>query len=130
MATVKGGAKTRKALRRAEGFILEAVNEQFDDYAELVLSLSNDLAPQLTGDMIGSSGTDARKGKSVTTRTVFYKAPYAVRQHEGFFNPGPITKTKPGAGRKYLSRAYDQTRGKFLKRLGKAIGRSIRVNLR
>ncbi len=128
--TVRGVQKTKKNLRRAVEFAREAVEEELDDYANELLSKSNDLAPQLTGRMIRNSDTDKSDRRDVFLRSVFYTEDYALFQHEGTFNPGPITRNKPGAGRKFLQRPYDATKREFLVRLGRKIERVLRQSLR
>lgn len=129
-ARVTGVEDAKKNMRRAVEAAREAVEQEFDDYADEILQRSNDLAPQLTGQMIRNSGTDKDDGPNRFVRSVFYLDNYAVFQHEGRFNPGPITIAKPGAGRKFLQRPYDASKREFVVRLGRAIERSLRQSLR
>ena len=70
------------------------------------------LAPELTRKMILSSKVTKRSTRSREIRVISFDTEYAVAQHEGRFNPGPITAVKSptqdgAAGRKYLSRPFE-----------------------
>ena len=120
----------KRRLRIIQRNVNEAVEQSMDDLATDIHSLSNDLAPQLTGEMIRQSGTDSDDSGTRFRRSVFYSLAYAIWQHEEVFNPGPITAGKPGAGRKFLQRAFDRNVQKGIQDVGRAIGRSLRITLR
>lgn len=130
MARLEGAAVVKKRLRLIRVNVAEAIEAELDDAANELLRDSRDLAPQLTGEMIRESGVDSDDRKDVFRRSVFYNLDYSVKQHEGFFNPGPVTSTKPGAGRKYLQRPFDAQKRQLIKRLGRQVERAIRLSLR
>lgn len=130
MAVLTGDDVVIKKLERIRAGVNAAVKEELSDIANDILSDSRDIAPQLTGLLIASSGVDTGDRRDRFARSIFYDTPYAVIQHEGVFNPGPITVQKPGAGRKYLQRAYEARRPQMVNRLGKAVERALRLALR
>lgn len=119
-----------RKLDRIRKAVADEIRDEFDDIANDILSDSRDIAPQLTGLLIASSGVDSGDRRDRFARSIFYDTPYAVIQHEGNFNPGPITSQKPGAGRKYLQRAYEARRPEIVQRLGRATERALRLALR
>ena len=125
-----GKEVVQRRLRIIQRNVNDAIAEAMDDFATDIHVLSNDLAPQLSGEMIRQSGTDSDDSGNRFRRSVFYSLGYAVWQHEEVFNPGPITVTKPGAGRKFLQRAFDRNVQKGIRNVGRAIGRSLRITLR
>ena len=110
----------------------DAINGVLDDVSQELLTASNDIAPQDTGDMI--SPEFAKIGKETAgesfRRSVYYLKAYAVWQHEEFFNPGLTTASKPGAGRKFLERAFRQKGEAFITKIGREIERTLRITLR
>lgn len=129
---VTGGDVIRRRLRVIQRAVNETIVDGMDDFAKDVLRQSRDLAPQLTGLMIRTSDVDSDDNRALGTfrRSVFYEQVYAIWQHEEVFNPGPITSTKPGAGPKFLRRAYDFQRAIHVPRIGKRVGRALRLSLR
>ncbi len=130
MAVVSGQRVIARKIRRIQAAVRQEIEEELNDIANDVLSDSRDIAPQLTGLLIRSSAVDEDDSEDVFVRSVFYDTDYAVIQHEGDFNPGPITVQKPGAGRKYLQRAYEALRPQMVNRLGRATERALRLALR
>ncbi len=130
MPRVTGGAVIRKRLKIIQRNTRAAISSELDDTAKDLLAVPILLAPQLTGAPIKSGGIDSESGKDFTRRSVFYTEDYAVIQHEGFFNPGPVTATKAGAGRKYLQRPFNAARREIPARIGRAVERSLRLTLR
>ena len=124
------------AIKRRLGLIQrnvrDALNGAMDDAAEEVLSLSNDLAPQDSGDMIDpeNAGVDKETTRDTFRRSVFYLLAYAVWQHEEFFNPGLTTAAKPRAGRKFLQRAFNERGSILITKIGREIERTLRITLR
>ena len=127
---VTGEKAILRRLDRIQAAVREAVEEELNDIAEDVLSNSRDICPQLTGRLIRSAGVDSADREDIFVRSVFYDTPYAVIQHEGNFNPGPITAQKPDAGRKYLQRAYEAMRPTMVKRIGNRTEQALRLVLR
>jgi hypothetical protein len=129
---VEGADVIAKRFRLLARGVTEAIEDEMNDVAEELLSDSRDLSPQLTGALIASSGVDSldRRRDGEFIRSIFYDTPYAVAQHEGSFNPGPITRQKPGAGRKYLQRAYDAKKRKIIERIGRRTEQAMRFVLR
>lgn len=130
MAVVSGQRVIARKIRRIQTAVRQEIEEELNDIANDVLSNSRDIAPQLTGLLIRTSAVDEDDSEDVFVRSVFYDTDYAVIQHEGDFNPGPITIQKPGAGRKYLQRAYEALRPQMVNRLGRATERALRLALR
>ena len=132
---VEGVEQTRRNLRRVSRAVIDAMNDALEDGAGVFLSQARDFAPQLTGQLIRDSGVSSvRRGRNVEGRRIktfsifFGNGPsraYAVLQHERRFNPGPITRSKPGAGRKYLSRAFDKQKRKVIRQIGRDVERAI-----
>lgn len=104
---VSGQVVILRNLTRIRIGVNEAIEAELSEIANDVLTNSRDICPQLTGRLIRSAGIDSADREDIFVRSVFYDTPYAVIQHEGVFNPGPVTASKPGAGRKYLQRAYE-----------------------
>lgn len=130
MATVTGGKAIRNRLGLIEKNVRRQISDELDDIAQEILVESRRLAPQLTGRMIASSGTDKDDRPQRFRRSIFYDIDYAVFQHEGFFQPGPVTIAKDGAGRKFLQRPYEKKRRDLIRRIGVATERGLRVSLR
>jgi len=105
-----------------------------DAAAEDLLSRAQQLAPQLSGEMIGSGDIKRRGRKDLVSRTIYFTSPYAVRRHEDFYNLGPISsmKTSPDGpvGRKYLSRPFEAHRDRYHREIGHAMRRALRQSLR
>ena len=127
---VTGGDIIRRRLRVIRRAVNEAIETGMDDLAKDILSMSRDLAPQLTGLMIRTSGVDDDDSRDRFRRSIFYEQPYAIWQHEEFFNPGPITSAKPGAGPKFLSRAFNFHAQRGITNIGRRVQRSLRAVLR
>ena len=91
--------------------------------------------------MISTSGVDrdldvgGRSGKPVTA-SVFYKEEYALFLHEGMepagqrYRRGPVTRTKPGAGGKFLQRPFDAQKQKYIRDFRDRVREAIRIALR
>ena len=125
--SVKGTRQAIKNMRRLTREAIDAMEDQNLKNAEELLSDAIDLAPQLSGDLIDSANVQfVRQNKGLFIHFVGFNTPYAVRRHEDVYNPGPITRQKPGAGRKYLSRPFNKKRKVFEKRLKNAIERRLR----
>lgn len=127
---VHGGPAIRRRMKRIRRNVNDAISDKMDEIADELLQESRDLAPQLTGKMIATAGTDKADARDSFKRTVFYTEPYAIYQHEGHFNPGPITATKTGAGRKFLQRPFDAKKRDMILRISREIERAIRVTVR
>lgn len=129
---VTGGDIIRRRLRTIRRAVDDAIEAGMDDFAADVLSMSRDLAPQLTGLMIRTSDVDSDDSRSLGRfrRSIFYEQVYAIWQHEEIFNPGPVTAAKPGAGPKFLKRAFDFQAAKHIPKIGKRVSRALRVVLR
>ena len=129
---VTGGALIRARLAFIRRAVDEAISQGMDDFADDVLSMSRDLAPQLTGLMIRTSGVSKDDSRSLGRfrRSIFYEQVYAIWQHEETFNPGPVTSSKPGAGPKFLSRALAFHRVRGQREIGRRIQRTLRTVLR
>ena len=131
---VRGFPQAQQNLRRLRFSILEAMEEQSEENAEELLSDASDLAPQDEGDLIDSglvTDIDTRSGGDGRfIRIVSFDTPYAVRWHEDTFTPGEVTRGKPGAGRKYLSRAFNKKQKRFQKRIQTSVFRRIQIEQR
>lgn len=124
---VKGRAQAVKNIRRLTREAIDAFEDQNLKNAEELLSDAIDLAPQLLGDLVESGVVERVRGnKFLFTDVVGFNTPYAVRRHEDFYQPGPTTAGKPGAGRKYLSRPFNKKKKVFEKRIKNAIERRLR----
>ena len=135
MAAVEGGAAIRRRLRIISKNVGRFIDDEMDDIAQEILAESRKLAPQDTGKMISTAGWDKDDTLESFRRSVFYKEDYAPIQHEGLIRgrpiqPGPGTRSKPGAGRKFLQRAYNAKVRDIPRRVGKAVERGLRVSLR
>lgn len=131
MATGLSGAKRmRENLRRAVEGVRAGLRDELDAIAKELLQESRNLAPQLSGRMIRTAGIGRRDTATRFRRSVFYRERYALFQHEGFYNAGPITRAKPGAGRKFLQRPFEARRRADIDRLGRRIARELRQALR
>lgn len=104
-----------------------------DDAADDLLSRARQLAPQLTGELIGSGDVRKRRATEVISREVFFRAPYAVVRHEDHYNLGPISSLKSSpdgpVGRKYLSRPLEIHRRRYVGEIGAAVRRGLRASL-
>lgn len=129
---VTGVDVIKQNLARIQKAVSEALQEEITDIAEEILSDSRDICPQLTGALIASADIDEEDSLlfGVFKRSIFYDTPYAIKQHEGDFNPGPITRQKPGAGRKYLQRAFDAKKRQAVARIGRRTEQTLRLVLR
>lgn len=127
---IRGIARTQQNLKLVAKAVQNGLKAELADYSEEVLALSRDYAPQLTGAMIADSGISRVDRQTGASFSVFYRKRYALFQHEGFYNPGPVTAAKPNAGRKFLERAYLATRRQRLDRIARRIEREIRLALR
>ena len=131
---VEGVDRTIRNLERVERILIEALNDAMEDEADRLLLESNALAPQLSGDLIADSKVDEQQAENGLKRySVNYgdgpSRPYALIQHEAVLNPGPITRLKPGAGRKYLSRAFDKWKTGALRRIRSDLQRALERDL-
>lgn len=105
----------------------DAFREQSQENADELLSDAIDLAPQLDNKLIESGLVKfIRQGDDRFFHIVGFDIIYAVRRHEDFYEPGPVTAGKPGAGRKFLSRPFMKKRKLFEKRIKNAIERRLR----
>lgn len=130
--SVTGGAVIKARLALIRRNVNDAVQGGMDDLSKKILAKSRNFAPQLTGRMIRESDVASLDSPSLGTfrRAVFYSVDYAVFQHEGQFNPGPITAAKPNAGRKFLSRAFDQEVNAGIRDIGRRVERALRLSVR
>lgn len=131
---VTGGAVVRRRMRAMVKNVKAEVSEAMDNAAEDLLSRGRQLAPQLTGELIGSGGIRKRRATDIISREVFFAAPYAVVRHEDFYNLGPISSVKRSTdgpvGRKYLSRPLEIHRARYHREVRDAMRRGIRLSLR
>lgn len=140
MATRRPGksqlAALRRRLDRVRSNVFDELAAELEDQAGLTLAKSNDNAPQLTGQMQATAGVqvDSRKSAGVVRAVVYYTERYALYQHEGVYNPGPVTTIKlgptRGIGRKFLQRALDERREQITVQCGRAVERALRLSLR
>jgi hypothetical protein len=93
----------------------EALNENAED----LLSKSQDYAPILEGDLMGSGAVDpaTRETESLKAR-VGYSKEYALRMHEDVYNLGELSEQKQSTtgkkvGRKFLQRALVENGEKY-----------------
>lgn len=131
---VHGGAVIRRRMRKIVRNVRAEVIVALDEAAEDLLSRADQLAPQLSGEMIGSGDIAGYQSRHLISRTIFYASPYAVRRHEDFYNLGPISSLKRSpdgeVGRKYLSRPFEAHNARYQREIGDAIGRAIRQSVR
>lgn len=136
MARTRGMAALEQRLAAVRRAALDAVTQALVEGGGEVLSRSRDLAPQLTAAMIAHSGVRSEGTPSAerVRVVVFYSEPYAILQHEGFYNPGPVTAAKLGptfaVGRKFLSRSLDELRPQIVAEAGRALESALRTALR
>jgi hypothetical protein len=133
---VTGVEAVKRRLRAIRTAVFYSLEAQLRASGAAVLSDSHDLAPQLTGLMIATSGVDVQSNRSQLSvrAVVFYQQRYALYQHEGYYNPGPITSVKLGPtyaiGRKFLQRALDRNRDDIVRDMGRSVERALRLTLR
>jgi hypothetical protein len=128
---VVGVMKAKTRLKKLRAKVVQAVQDQMQENAEVLLEDARKLAPELTRDLVNSgevSGLDNR-ARGIFQRRVSFDTPYAVRWHEERFNPGPITSTKPGAGRKYLTRAFNANKRRFQSRIAKTVTATVKIQV-
>jgi len=148
MMPIDGADETILNLRKVVRAAHQAAFRSIEASSKDLLQRSNDIAPQLTGRMIMTSGIDgnARRTASITgksvTASVFYKERYALFLHEGMeptgrrtggrppYKRGPITRGKPGAGGHFLKRPFDAQKEKYQKDFRNRVDRAIRIALR
>lgn len=136
MARVGGRKVIVQRLAIIRRNVLAELQDELDDQAQDLLEESQRRAPQLTGALVLTAGTDSEDNRASgrLRRTVFYREEYAIYQHEGYFNPGPISTEKLGGsfaiGRKYLQRPFDELAPGFKKRSAVAVERALRLTLR
>jgi hypothetical protein len=101
----------------------EALNENAED----LLSKSQDYAPVLAGDLMGSGSVDpaTRETESLKAR-VGYSKEYSLRMHEDIYNLGELSEQKQSAsgkkiGRKYLQRALVENSEKYTENIMKKV---------
>lgn len=138
-ATTRRGGGVADIRRRMDVIrrnVRDALEAEVKVQADATLALSRNLAPQLTGYMIASSTVtnETRASADLIAARITYPAPYALYQHEGTYNPGPVTAAKlgptRGIGRKFLQKALDQRREEIIVRCGRAVERALRISLR
>lgn len=127
---LRGTRRLQQNLRRAVEGVRAGIKDELDQIAKELLQESRDVAPQLTGKMIRTSGIGRQNQRNRFLRSVFYRERYALFQHEGFYNAGPITRAKPGAGRKFLQRPFEARRRADVDRIGRRVERELRLALR
>lgn len=133
---VSGADVVRRRLRQLRRNAFDALETEVRQQCEITLARSRDLAPQLTGLMIHDSHVtmDSRRSSGSIRAVIHYDQPYAVFQHEGVYNPGPVTSVKLGAqrgiGRKFLQKALDERREQMVVQCGRALERALRSTLR
>lgn len=124
---VRGTNQAIRNIRRLTREAKDAFVTQTRENAEELLSDAIDLAPQLNNDLIESGLVKfIKSGGDRFFFIVGFDIIYAVRRHEEVYQPGPVTRGKPGAGRKFLSRPYNKKRKVFEKRIKNAIERRLR----
>ena len=124
-----GFEDVKRALDKWGEDAIQAATKGTNDCLEDLLQKSQALAPKLSGDLEGS-GTVERANANPITReisgSVGYNKVYAVRRHEEAYNPGPITRGKPGVdgmtpGRKYLEQPLVRYTSKYMEVIAAAI---------
>ncbi len=128
---VVGVMKARTRMKKLRAKVVQAVQDQMQDNAEVLLEEAKKLAPELTRALVNSGEVSKsdNEAKGRFQRRVSFDTPYAVRWHEERFNPGPITSTKPGAGRKYLTRAFNANVRKFRSRIAKTVTATVKIQV-
>ncbi|MCP4497732.1 MAG: hypothetical protein GY825_13250 [Phycisphaeraceae bacterium] len=119
-------------MRTIQRNVNDGIAAVMDEAADDLLRRSRDLAPQLTSEMVDTAATDKKdaRRRGVFRRSVYYTVDYAVYQHEGTYNPGPVTRGKPGAGRKFLQRPFDAQKAELIVRISRSIERTLRLSVR
>lgn len=136
MARVRGRKVIVQRLAIIRRNVLAELQDELDDQAQDLLEESQRRAPQLTGALILTAGTDSEdnRARGQLRRSVFYREEYAIYQHEAFYHPGPVTSEKLGAsfaiGRKYLQQPFNEMAPGFKKRSAQAVERALRLTLR
>ncbi len=114
-----------------------------DKNAEDLLSRAVALSPQLTSELLGSGAIDSDDPRGsaggVFVRTVHFGSgesePYALKMHEGTYNLGPVSRSKPPTGdgpigRKFLQRPYDRHKQRYIKEIARITELSIQRSIR
>lgn len=133
---VFGLSLVQARLRNLKRASFAALADELESQGEIVLARSRDLAPQLTGQMIANSEVVVRRSDAagLCNVSIRYNEPYALFQHEGYYNPGPVTSAKLGSsfaiGRKFLQRAVDERQPELIKATARKLERAIRFTLR
>lgn len=131
---LRGADEVRRRLALARFAVREALQSELAEISSDLLEESRNRAPQLSGLMINTAGTDSDETRDSLRVSVFYREEYALYQHEGFYTPGPVTSGKlgaaVGAGRKFLERPFRENAVKYQERLARAGGRALRIVIR
>ena len=124
----------RKRLRLIVRNVRDEVAQQLDEAAEDLLLRARQLAPQLSGELIGSGDIARRQSRDIVSRTIFFDSPYAVRRHEDFYSLGPISSIKSSPdgsiGRKFLQRPFEAHRDRYQRQIAHGLQRALRQSLR
>ena len=144
---VEGGKETKLNLRKVINAANKAGVASIARSAEDLLRRSNNIAPQLTGQMILTSGVSGNaRATAVTDKrvvaSVFYRERYALYLHEGMeptgkrrngrppYKRGPITRRKPDSGGHFLKRPFDDNKRDYTKDFNNRVDTAIRLALR
>ncbi len=117
------------ALDRWERDVIEVIAKEVDASGEHLLHVSQQLAPLLTGELMGSGTKDIVRVDEILRQistTIGFHRPYARRMHESVYNPGVRTRGKPPVdgmvpGRKYIEQPLRRYAQEYLKRWAGAI---------
>jgi hypothetical protein len=120
----------------------EIVSEALFDYMDDLSEVSSAFAPKKTGQLETTYIADVKRMKHgwrgrVTFRAMNGDFNYAIVMHEGFYNLGPISRTKPGGsskygmvsqevGRRYLGGPFEQLVNPYMMDLAKRIATQLR----
>ncbi len=117
------------ALDRWEGDVIQRLTQEVDKSGEHLLSVSKQLCPVLTGDLMRSGTKDPVKvdamNREISSSIGFHKR-YAARRHEEVYSPGPITRGKPVVdgmvpGRKYIEQPLMRYPQRYMRQWADAI---------
>lgn len=132
---VRGHRTLKRRLRAIVKQMPKETADRLDDRARQLLGRAIAIAPELERHLILSGRVEKSDNKRRQTRSVSFDTPYAVAQHEGQFNPGPITSAKAPTqdgtpGRKFLERPYRNMIGDIQADIGQAAMDVTRVVIR
>jgi hypothetical protein len=122
-------------MRAIQRNVREAAAQQSDENADDLLTRARAMAPQLSGEMMEDSQVIGRDRKDSVLRTVVFSSVYAVRRHEDIYNLGPVSTAKSPSpdgpvGRKYLESPFNNNIQRYMKLVGTAVSKAIRMSVR